>query len=199
MGRTSLRILLGTSLAIAVGTGAALWSTAGAAHTAAPPTVTILYGSAPDYLDPQESYTAQGDEALWVSYLGLYTYAHRSGASGGVVIPALATGDPKITDGGKTYTMTLRPNLVYSNGKPVKATDFAYSIERALKLNWGGDPYYTGSIVGAMIWGGLLLREPRLRALLPVRRCRTSGGQLTRPEVVHPLREPLDRPVVIQT
>jgi len=45
--------------------------------------------------------------------------------------------------------MTLRKNLVYSNGKAVKASDFTYSIERALKLNWGGDPFYTGYIVGA--------------------------------------------------
>ena len=149
MRRTRLRILLGLCVAIVVGTGAALWSSAGAARPAAPPTVTILYGSAPDYLDPQESYTAQGDEALWVSYLGLYTYAHRSGASGGVVIPALATGDPRITDGGKTYTMTLRKGLVYSNGRAVRAADFTYSIERALKLNWGGDSFYTGYIVGA--------------------------------------------------
>jgi peptide/nickel transport system substrate-binding protein len=145
-----LRILLGATVAIALGTGAALWANAsGAAHTAAAPTVTILYGAAADYLDPQESYTTQGDEALWVSYLGLYTYAHANGSAGGVVIPALATGPPKITDGGKTYTMTLRKHLVYSNGVAVKARDFTYSIERALKLNWGGDSFYTGNIVGA--------------------------------------------------
>jgi peptide/nickel transport system substrate-binding protein len=148
--RTRLRILLGASVAIALGTAAAVWASApGGAHTAAVPTVTILYGAAADYLDPQESYTTQGDEALWVSYLGLYTYAHKNGAAGGVVIPALATGQPKISGGGKTYTMTLRRGLKYSNGAAVKASDFAYSIERALKLNWGGDSFYTGNIVGA--------------------------------------------------
>ncbi len=143
-------MLLGASVAIALGTAAALWASApGGAHTPAVPTVTILYGAAADYLDPQESYTTQGDEALWVSYLGLYTYAHRNGAAGGVVIPALATGQPKITGGGKTYTMTLRKGFKYSNGKAVRAGDFAYSIERALKLNWGGDSFYTANIVGA--------------------------------------------------
>jgi peptide/nickel transport system substrate-binding protein len=138
------------TVAVAFGTAATLWATAaGAAHTAAAPTVTIVYGTAPDYLDPQKSYTTQGGEATWVSYLGLYTYAHKSGAAGGTVIPALAAALPTVSNGGKTYTMTLRKNLVYSNGKAVKASDFTYSIERALKLTWGGDSFYTGNIVGA--------------------------------------------------
>ena len=157
--RARSRVLIGASVTVALGTGLGLWASAGgsstagstprtaasAGHAAAAPTVTILYGTAPDYLDPQESYTAQGDEALWVSYLGLYTYAHKNGAAGGAVIPALATGAPKITDGGKTYTMTLRKGLRYSNGRTVRASDFRYSIERALKLNWGGASFYTGT------------------------------------------------------
>jgi peptide/nickel transport system substrate-binding protein len=137
-------------VAVALGTAATLWATAaGAAHTAAAPTVTIVYGTAPDYLDPQKTYTTQGGEATWVSYLGLYTYAHKTGSAGGIVIPALASGLPSVTNGGKTYTMTLRKSLVYSNGKAVKASDFTYSIERAIKLTWGGDSFYTGNIVGA--------------------------------------------------
>ncbi len=148
--RLSLRTLLGVAVTVALGTGAALWATAaGAAHTAAASTITVLYGTAPDYLDPQEGYTTQSAEANWISHLGLYSYAHKAGAAGGAVIPALATGQPKVTNGGKTYTMTLRPNLKYSDGTAVKASDFTYSIERALKLNWGGDSFYTGTIVGA--------------------------------------------------
>ena len=146
----TLRVLLGATVAVALGTAATVWATAaGAAHVATAPTVTILYGTAPDYLDPQKTYTTQGGESNWVSYLGLYTYAHASGTAGGVVIPALATALPVVSNGGKTYTMTLRKNLVYSNGVAVKASDFAYSIERAIKLTWGGDSFYTGNIVGA--------------------------------------------------
>ena len=33
-----------------------------------------------------------------------------------------------------------------------------------------GDPYYTQIILGVVIWGGLYLRDPRLRALIPLRR-----------------------------
>ena len=144
--RIRLRILLGLAVAVAAGAVATVFA-AGAG--AAAPTVTLLYGTAPDHLDPQLAYTTQGEEAGWVSYLGLYTYAHKNGAAGGTVIPGLASGPPKVTNGGKTYTMTLRKGLVYSNGQAVKASDFAYTIERALKLNWGGDSFFTGYIVGA--------------------------------------------------
>ena len=50
---------------------------------------------------------------------------------------------PKITDGGKTYTLTLRTGLKYSDGTPVKASDFKSSVERMFKLNSSGTPYYT--------------------------------------------------------
>ncbi len=45
--------------------------------------------------------------------------------------------------------MTLRKGLTYSNGAPVKASDFRYSIQRAIKLPWGGKSFYTGYIAGA--------------------------------------------------
>jgi peptide/nickel transport system substrate-binding protein len=110
---------------------------------------TVLMGTAPDYLDPQEGYTTQSAEATWISYTPLLTYAHASGSAGGKLIPGLADGLPTVSPNGKTYTLRLRPNLVYSNGKPVKASDFPYTIERAIKLNWGGKSFFTNNIVGA--------------------------------------------------
>jgi peptide/nickel transport system substrate-binding protein len=112
-------------------------------------TVTVADGTAPDYLDPQLGYTTQAANADWLSYTGLYTYAHKDGVDGGAVIPGLATALPQVSADGKTYTMTLRSGLTYSNGAAVKASDFAYSIERAIKLNWGGKTFYTSNIVGA--------------------------------------------------
>jgi peptide/nickel transport system substrate-binding protein len=111
--------------------------------------VTVLMGTAPDYLDPQLGYTTQSAEATWISYLGLYTYAHANGTDGGKVIPGLATDYPQITNNGKTYTMTLRQGLKYSNGQPVKASDFRYTIQRAIKTPWGGKSFYTTYIDGA--------------------------------------------------
>jgi hypothetical protein len=33
-----------------------------------------------------------------------------------------------------------------------------------------GDPYFMPVVLGVLVWGGLFLREPRLRALIPLRR-----------------------------
>jgi peptide/nickel transport system substrate-binding protein len=112
-------------------------------------TATVVMGTAPDYLDPQEGYTTQSAEATYPTYTGLVTYAHEDGAAALKVIPGLATALPVVSSDGKTYTVTLRPGLKYSNGAAVKASDFTYSIERALKINWGGDAFYTANIVGA--------------------------------------------------
>ena len=64
------------------------------------------------------------------------------------MIPGLAKEMPKISNGGKTYTLFLRPGLKYSDGTPVKASDFPFAVERMFKLNSGGSPFYT-DIVGA--------------------------------------------------
>jgi peptide/nickel transport system substrate-binding protein len=106
------------------------------------------YASFPDYMDPQLSYTQEGWSAMGEVYIPLLTYEHGEGTEGAEVIPGLAKELPEISNGGKTYTLFLRPGLKYSNGKPVKASDFPYTVERLFKVNSGGSPFYT-SIVGA--------------------------------------------------
>ena len=110
--------------------------------------MTGSYASFPDYLDPQLSYTSEGWTALWNTYTPLLNFAHASGQAGSKVIPGLATAMPKISNGGKTYTLFLRKGLKYSDGTPVKASDFPATVERLFKLNSGGAPFYT-TIVGA--------------------------------------------------
>jgi peptide/nickel transport system substrate-binding protein len=112
-------------------------------------TATVLMGTAPDYLDPQEGYTTQAAEPDWISYTPLLTYKHASGQDGTKLIPGLAQDLPQVSKDGKTYTLTLRNGLVYSNGRKVKASDFRATIERAIKLNWGGKSFFTNYIAGA--------------------------------------------------
>lgn len=113
-------------------------------------TINYLFGTAADSLDPQFGYTTQAAEPDWLSYTGLATYAHAAGTAGSELIPGLATALPKVSDGGKTYTVTLRKGLVFSNGKPVKASDFAWTVERAIKIPWGGSgQFLTAQIKGA--------------------------------------------------
>jgi peptide/nickel transport system substrate-binding protein len=111
-------------------------------------TLTGTYASFPAYLDPALSYEVEGWTAMYDTYLPLLTYAHADGAEGSKVVPALAESLPKISNGGKTYTLTLRKGLKYSNGAPVVASDFASSIERLFKMNSPGVGFYE-HIVGA--------------------------------------------------
>jgi peptide/nickel transport system substrate-binding protein len=112
-------------------------------------TATVLMGTAPDYLDPQEEYTTQGAEGDWISYTPLVTYKHENAPSGNDVIPGLATSLPQISSDGKTYTLTMRKNLVFSDGTPIKASDAACTFERMIKVNWGGKSFFTDNVVGA--------------------------------------------------
>ncbi|MGN6257367.1 MAG: ABC transporter substrate-binding protein [Solirubrobacterales bacterium] len=104
--------------------------------------------SFPDYMDPQLSYTFEGWNAMQNVYIPLLTFRHAGGKAGSEVIPGLAKSLPRITDGGKTYTLFLRRGLRYSNGAPVRASDFKYAVKRMFKLNSGGAIFYT-DIVGA--------------------------------------------------
>jgi peptide/nickel transport system substrate-binding protein len=104
--------------------------------------------SFPDYLDPQLSYTVEGWEGLWNTYIPLLTYAHESGQAGGEVIPGLAEDLPEVSEDGKTYTLTLRDGMKYSDGTPIKASDFKFAVERMFDVNSGGSGFYT-DIVGA--------------------------------------------------
>jgi peptide/nickel transport system substrate-binding protein len=124
-------------------------STGSSAGYAPGGTLQVEYGTAPDSLDPDYGYTTQEQEADWLVYTPLLTYAHKAGTAGTVLIPGLATALPVVSGAGKTYTMTLRKGLTFSNGTPVVASDFTYAIERSIKISWGGDSFFTGNIVGA--------------------------------------------------
>jgi peptide/nickel transport system substrate-binding protein len=110
---------------------------------------TFAYASFPDYLDPALSYTVAGWQALADTNLPLLTYKRASGEEGAKLIPALAEAMPEVSDDGKTYTLTLREGLKYSDGSEVKASDFEHTIKRVINLESGGSSFYTGNIVGA--------------------------------------------------
>ena len=102
-------------------------------------TLQVSMGSPPESLDPQLGYSSESQEADWLVYTPLLTYAHKAGLAGDTLIPGLATALPTVSDGGLTYTVTLRKGLKYSNGAAVQAADYPYTIERApqARLEWG--------------------------------------------------------------
>ncbi|HEY7414277.1 MAG TPA: peptide ABC transporter substrate-binding protein, partial [Ktedonobacteraceae bacterium] len=56
------------------------------------------------------------------------------------VVPDLAQ-NWEVSSDGLTYTFHLRPNLKFSNGDPLTAQDFAYSIDRAFDPKQSGKSY----------------------------------------------------------
>jgi peptide/nickel transport system substrate-binding protein len=111
--------------------------------------ITISQTSQPDFLDPALTYTGNGIEPLWLVYTPLLTYPRTGDAEkDSLLIPGLAEDMPTISEDGKTYKLKLRSGLKYSDGSPVKASDFEHSVKRLLNLESGGSAFYLG-IVGA--------------------------------------------------
>ena len=106
-------------------------------------TLNVLTPSFTDFEDPQLGYEATGWEARYNVYIPLLTYAHESGPAGTKVIPGLAENMPKLSNGDKTYTLTLRKGLKYSDGTDVKACDAKTAVQRVFDTNSKGAPLYT--------------------------------------------------------
>ena len=103
------------------------------------------------WLSYTTSATAQLDS---LAYDGLVSYRRVEGPAGHTLVGALATTAPAPSADGKTYVFTLRPGLRYSNGRPVRPTDFRASMERFLVAgrDWPpavGLPRLYSAIVGA--------------------------------------------------
>jgi peptide/nickel transport system substrate-binding protein len=118
-------------------------------------TIRVAHASFPDFLDPAQSYTVDGWEALNLAYPGLLTYKRgESGQAGAEVVPALAEDLPEVSEDGRTYTFQLRDGLRFSDGKPLRASDFKASIERILHAeSQGAGLGYTNIVGGEDILG----------------------------------------------
>ena len=79
---------------------------------------------------------------------GLVTFNQVAGPAGTQLVPNLALRIPAPTDAGRTYTFRLRPDVVYSDGRPVRAADFRRALERVFNLRSYGSHSFT-SLVGA--------------------------------------------------
>jgi oligopeptide transport system substrate-binding protein len=68
--------------------------------------------------------------------------------------PAAAASLPDISEDGLVYTFRLRENAAWSNGDPVRASDFVYSWRRAMLPDTAADyAEMLGAIRGARAWG----------------------------------------------
>src|SRR3989449_11099891 len=80
-------------------------------------------------LDPAHMSAAVDIDIFRNVYSGLYRFDDQLNE-----VPDIATGAPKISDDQKTYTFTMRKDVKFSNGDPVKADDFLFSWNRAARM-----------------------------------------------------------------
>lgn len=130
VGRTALagspRSVMSADGHVAVTTGAAAGS-----HRGGTLRVLTQAGDIADTADP----TYAEWESVAIDVLtndALVTYKRVGGPDGMTIVPDLATDIPAPTDGGRTWAFRLRPGLVYSDGKPVRASDVLTSFQRAV-------------------------------------------------------------------
>ena len=102
------------------------------------PEFRIAMDEATDYLDPGLSDTTEGWGVMWNVYLPLLGYRHVNGPAGAKLVPYLATSLPRISKDRRTYRLTLRAHLRYSNNARVKASDFKATVERDFLLDSAG-------------------------------------------------------------
>jgi peptide/nickel transport system substrate-binding protein len=123
-------------------TAAATKTTDAAANPDEFPEFRVAMDEATDYLDPGLSDTTEGWGVMWNVYLPLLGYRHTNGPAGARLVPYLATALPRISPDRRTYRLTLRDGLLYSNGAPVKASDVKKTIERDFKLDSAGAAFF---------------------------------------------------------
>ena len=107
--------------------------------------------------DPQIDYTLQEWQLLIFSHDGLVAFKRAGGTEGTKLVPDLATSVPKPTDGGKTYTFTLRKGIKFSDGKELKASDVKYTFERLFKIKQSPN---AGSWYNVIVGGDACVKAP---------------------------------------
>ncbi len=115
------------------------------------------------------------------TYDGLVTYRRAGGAAGLTVVPDLAVSLPVPTDGGLTYTFTLRDGIRFSNGHTLGPQDVVATFERVLVGNKYGRGYMS-ELVG---WSTCSPEDPAAcdlsRGVVPDEEAGTVTFHLVRP------------------
>jgi len=100
-------------------------------------TLTVLGNGDIDYIDPGATYSQWGLVVQWAAQSPLMGWPPNVTTA---PVPLLAASQPTISDGGKTVTFKIKPNIHYSPPmgggtgwtKPVVSQDVKYAIDRGL-------------------------------------------------------------------
>ena len=82
-------------------------------------------------LDPAEVFEFSASEVLGNSYQGLIGYNVNDVSD----IFGVIAEKWEVSEDGKTFTFTLRPDMKFASGNPITAEDAVYSLQRVIKLD----------------------------------------------------------------
>lgn len=85
-----------------------------------------------EFIDPALNYDFLGWRLETMTCARLLSYPDRAGAAGARLIPEVARGMPRVSDGGRTFTFRVRSDFRFSDGSRVTPRSFTRAIERAL-------------------------------------------------------------------
>ncbi|MFD7589216.1 ABC transporter substrate-binding protein [Kitasatospora sp. NPDC059811] len=106
-------------------------------------TLTVLSNQDFAHLDPVRNWTMPNmDFGIRLLYRTLVTFKAEPGAAGSELVPDLATDLGRSSDGGKTWTFTLKDGVKYEDGTPIKSADVKYNVERSFAPDLTGGPDY---------------------------------------------------------
>jgi peptide/nickel transport system substrate-binding protein len=127
-------LVIGTGLLIAAGTASGAGQAAkGKSAAKAGGTLRVnLSATDVDFVDPALSYFAPGWQLEYSTCVKLLNYPDAGPPRGSQLVPEGATGFPRISHDGKTYTFTIRKGIRFSNGKTLTAANFVAAFNRDL-------------------------------------------------------------------
>ncbi|GGX98270.1 ABC transporter substrate-binding protein [Streptomyces anandii] len=106
-------------------------------------TLTVLSDQDFAHLDPARNWVMPTmDFGSRLLYRTLTTFKSAPGKAGSEIVPDLATDLGRPSDGGRTWTFTLKPGLKYEDGTPIRAQDVKYNVERSFAPDLAGGPDY---------------------------------------------------------
>lgn len=127
--RLKRNIARGGAMALMVGAVVGCGSAGPTASQKAPSSavITAVMAKDPTTLDPALNDGTYSDNFVKALFVPLIRFNRNL-----TMVPAGATSLPTVSNGGKIYTFHLRPGMVFSNGQPVTAADYALNITRIL-------------------------------------------------------------------
>jgi peptide/nickel transport system substrate-binding protein len=113
-------------------------------------TITILEDGEPEHLDGPNIYVSNALSYSQLFHRALTGYIEPSKEGDPLqVVGDLATNAGVTTDGGKTWTYTLRDGIKFEDGSPITAADVKYGISRAFSSQGTEGPQFLQSALDA--------------------------------------------------